>query len=168
MTIGFWTDERMEICQQALREGKSGLQIAALIGAPSRNAVIGKVNRMGWRGLSPNTRPRHSGTKVEKPKKMKAPPPSLEEQTPSVLQASISATASTSFAFTGPKTFGELAGDECKWPIGDPMTDDFTFCGRGSGGDGPYCRAHAQFAYQPSSSRTSAKNLERGLYRQLR
>ena len=42
-----------------------------------------------------------------------------------------------------------LGAHMCKWPIGDPSSDDFTFCGRRAGEDGPYCVDHARIAYQP-------------------
>jgi GcrA cell cycle regulator len=46
----------------------------------------------------------------------------------------------------------------CKWPIGDPATDDFTFCGRRSTDDGPYCVEHARVAYQPQQSKKKASS----------
>jgi len=38
----------------------------------------------------------------------------------------------------------------CKWPIGDPLMDGFTYCGRRTDG-GPYCHEHAQVAYKPGN-----------------
>lgn len=47
----------------------------------------------------------------------------------------------------------ELNERTCKWPIGDPSTDDFYFCGHPCAPEKPYCAAHVQVAYQPMSSR---------------
>ena len=47
----------------------------------------------------------------------------------------------------------ELTERTCKWPIGDPSTDDFYFCGLPCAVDKPYCAAHVAVAYQPMSSR---------------
>ena len=47
----------------------------------------------------------------------------------------------------------DLTERMCKWPIGDPREDDFTFCGRTTNGVTPYCQNHASMAYQ-SSNRT--------------
>lgn len=47
----------------------------------------------------------------------------------------------------------ELNERTCKWPIGDPSTDDFYFCGLPCAPEKPYCAAHVQVAYQPMSSR---------------
>ena len=44
----------------------------------------------------------------------------------------------------GTATVLTLGAHMCKWPIGDPSTDDFTFCGRRAGEDGPYCIDHAR------------------------
>ena len=42
-----WTEAAIETLRQLALEGKSASVIAAAIGAPSRNAVIGKANRIG-------------------------------------------------------------------------------------------------------------------------
>ena len=55
----------------------------------------------------------------------------------------------------GTATVLTLGAHMCKWPIGDPSTDDFSFCGRRSGGDGPYCVEHARVAYQPPQKKKS-------------
>jgi GcrA cell cycle regulator len=57
----------------------------------------------------------------------------------------------------------------CKWPIGDPATAEFTFCGRRSGDEGPYCVEHARLAYQPpqAKKKTSATELARSLRRYI-
>jgi GcrA cell cycle regulator len=56
----------------------------------------------------------------------------------------------------------------CKWPIGDPATDSFTFCGRRSG-EGPYCAEHARMAYQPQQTRkrSGPSELARSLRRYI-
>jgi GcrA cell cycle regulator len=41
----------------------------------------------------------------------------------------------------------------CKWPIGDPLNDDFHFCGNESPDNSPYCTYHQRLAYQPSAER---------------
>ena len=44
-------------------------------------------------------------------------------------------------------TLLELNENTCKWPIGDPLSPDFHFCGRSSKDDQPYCEFHARRAY---------------------
>ena len=47
----------------------------------------------------------------------------------------------------------ELTERTCKWPIGDPLAEDFHFCGNDSGDSGPYCAYHSRLAFQPVSER---------------
>src|ERR1700759_1598480 len=45
--VDMWTEMAIETLRQMALEGKSASSIAVAIGAPSRNAVIGKANRIG-------------------------------------------------------------------------------------------------------------------------
>jgi GcrA cell cycle regulator len=47
----------------------------------------------------------------------------------------------------------ELTERTCKWPIGDPATPDFWFCGLPTQQGKPYCEAHVGVAFQPMSAR---------------
>ena len=62
-----------------------------------------------------------------------------------------------------------LGAHMCKWPIGDPSLDSFTFCGRRSEENGPYCHEHATVAYQPAQAKkkSSAAELARSLRRYI-
>ena len=43
-----------------------------------------------------------------------------------------------------------LAVHACKWPIGDPKSPDFSFCGRRA--DGRYCAAHEAAGIRPGTA----------------
>ena len=47
----------------------------------------------------------------------------------------------------------DLTERTCKWPIGDPATENFYFCGLPSQQGKPYCEAHVGVAFQPMSAR---------------
>ncbi len=47
----------------------------------------------------------------------------------------------------------QLSERTCKWPNGDPLSEDFSFCGNDCADTGPYCRYHAKIAFQPASER---------------
>jgi GcrA cell cycle regulator len=47
----------------------------------------------------------------------------------------------------------ELTERTCKWPIGDPATDKFWFCGHQAENGKPYCSTHVAIAFQPVSTR---------------
>jgi GcrA cell cycle regulator len=68
----------------------------------------------------------------------------------------------------GSATVLTLGAHMCKWPIGDPSLDSFTFCGRRSS-EGPYCHEHSQIAYQPAQTKkkSSASELARSLRRYI-
>jgi GcrA cell cycle regulator len=44
-------------------------------------------------------------------------------------------------------TLLQLSESTCKWPIGDPLTTDFYFCGNHSEEGKPYCDFHSRRAY---------------------
>jgi GcrA cell cycle regulator len=70
----------------------------------------------------------------------------------------------------GSATVLTLGAHMCKWPIGDPSSDGFTFCGRRSDREGPYCMEHARVAYQPQQkkgARSGASELARSLRRYI-
>ena len=47
----------------------------------------------------------------------------------------------------------QLTERTCKWPVGDPMHDDFHFCGHEAEEGRPYCEYHSGLAFQPASER---------------
>jgi GcrA cell cycle regulator len=48
-----WTDERVEILAREWANGESAAHIARTLGGVTRNAVIGKVHRLGLQGRAP-------------------------------------------------------------------------------------------------------------------
>src|SRR5450755_624691 len=53
-----WTDERVELLRQLWLDGRSASQISAELGLGiTRNAVIGKVHRLGLSGRAKSTSP---------------------------------------------------------------------------------------------------------------
>ncbi len=78
---------------------------------------------------------------------------------PSANEVSPEALAKVSEVEKGAKKLGlmELTERTCKWPIGDPATDDFWFCGLPAQQGKPYCDAHVGVAFQPMSSRRDRK-----------
>jgi len=50
-------------------------------------------------------------------------------------------------------TLVEINEQTCKFPYGDPMTDDFYFCGHDVHEDSPYCKYHGKVVYQQPHDR---------------
>ena len=206
-----WTDERVETLKRMWAEGQSASQIAKELGGVTRNAVIGKVHRLGLSNRvggkdedeaeapvaaaarpdpapqpapaataarpdpepapEPVAPPRPAATPEPRPAPAAAAPaanvtpiplrkplvpagqplppqPSANEISPEAL-ASVREVEKRARRLT----LMELTERTCKWPIGDPATDDFWFCGLPSLPGKPYCEAHVGVAFQPMSAR---------------
>lgn len=163
-----WTDERVELLKKLWQDGLSASQIAKQLGGVTRNAVIGKIHRLGLTGRAQPSRPQRTVFKAPRP----ARPASAVPSTPRRIAEPVSAhPAPVRYVDESPgtATILTLGGHMCKWPIGDPATDTFTFCGRRSEEHGPYCHEHASVAYQPAQSKkkSGAAELARSLRRYI-
>lgn len=198
-----WTDERVELLKKMWIEGKSASQIAKELGSVTRNAVIGKVHRLG---LASRTGEGAEVAEVVAPAAPEPPPPAPElEPEPEPVMAAEAPLARdpgpTQAAAPGPSlgatvvpmpgrrpiapagqplppqpsaneispealanvrevektarrlTLMELTERTCKWPIGDPSTPDFSFCGLPVVAGKPYCEPHVAVAFQPMQAR---------------
>jgi GcrA cell cycle regulator len=56
----------------------------------------------------------------------------------------------------------ELTELTCHWPIGDPGSADFFFCGGQAVTNLPYCSYHSRIAYQPANVRRDRRPSFRG------
>jgi GcrA cell cycle regulator len=178
-----WTDDRVEVLKKMWGEGKSASQIAKELGGVTRNAVIGKVHRLGLSNRSggaspakPAAKEKAPVTKSKEPAKPRmvspdnvpAPVPKSQIRPklvvtagqplppqPSANEISPEALASVREVEKGAKRLSvmELTERTCKWPVGDPATEDFWFCGLPSQTGKPYCEAHVGVAFQPMSAR---------------
>ena len=155
-----WTDERVELLKKLWSDGLSASQIAAELGGITRNAVIGKVHRLGLSG-----RAKSASAAVPRPRKARSPSHMLRLARASIRGNTALAHAYDLEAEAAPelieniipigqrRTILELTEQTCRWPIGDPGSSDFFFCG-GNTVDGlPYCAYHARLAYQPPADR---------------
>jgi GcrA cell cycle regulator len=155
-----WTDERVDTLRKLWQEGLSASQIAAELGGVTRNAVIGKVHRLGLSGRGQPT------TTIQRQRR--ATHPAAPRRTRTVvtigalaLQTNVEALAEVvpqprrSVVVPIPKrlTIEALTEHTCKWPIGDPGNEDFHFCGHDSLESLPYCEYHAGVAYQTPDPR---------------
>jgi GcrA cell cycle regulator len=76
------------------------------------------------------------------------PQPSLNEISPEAL-AKVTEVEKTARRLS----LMELTEKTCKWPVGDPATPNFWFCGLPVQAGKPYCEAHVGVAFQPMSAR---------------
>lgn len=202
-----WTDERVETLKRMWAEGQSASQIAKELGGVTRNAVIGKVHRLGLSHRTPapaGARPpgredegdaalelaegaelalpaadaassaeeppaaepeaeaseaavetADRGAAAPAPRWPTVPPgqPVPAQSAPSEVSAETLASAREVEKRARRLTLMELTERTCRWPVGDPATPDFWFCGLPVEPGKPYCEAHVQVAFQPMSAR---------------
>ena len=184
-----WTDERVELLKKMWGEGQSASQIAKELGGVTRNAVIGKVHRLGLSNRNAGPAPGKAeakekpapkaeakpkpGPKTEpaRPAGAAAPAPEAKPAAPArkqIIPAGQPLPPQPSANEISPEALAkvneiekkakklslmELTERTCKWPVGDPATDDFWFCGLPVQQGKPYCEAHVGVAFQPMSSR---------------
>jgi GcrA cell cycle regulator len=164
-----WTDERVEILKKLWLEGLSASQIAKQLGGVTRNAVIGKVHRLGLSGRAAPSQPsRPAAFRTPRPSRP-AIPNLRRADGPRAEPRPLAPRPAPYVEQPGTATVLTLGAHMCKWPIGDPSSAEFTFCGRRSGDEGPYCIEHARLAYQPpqTKKRSSASELARSLRRYI-
>lgn len=182
-----WSEDRVEQLKKLWIEGLSASQIAAEMGGVTRNAVIGKVHRLGLSGRAKST-----ASSVSRPSARKPITPSRtsNRETPSRNPASPLGSAAggatqgnaalkmdaqpQNEAQEAPEaaplenvvvpmservTIMELRDSMCRWPMGDPTTPEFRYCGAKSDSGSPYCTYHCKIAYQPTSERRRERKL---------
>lgn len=189
-----WTDERVETLKKMWAEGQSASQIAKELGGVTRNAVIGKVHRLGLsnrtpgkgegetdpapeapKAAAPQPKPAAAAPKAEAPRPPRPEPEARPAVAPAPMpmrkpvvpagqplppQPSANEISPEALAKVGEiekkarrLSLMELTERTCKWPIGDPATEDFWFCGLPAQAGKPYCEAHVGVAFQPMSAR---------------
>jgi GcrA cell cycle regulator len=159
-----WTDERVENLKKLWQEGLSASQIAGRLGGVTRNAVIGKVHRLGLSGRA--TTSRMKSHRVRRPaaastQKRLVAKPRFAQPGSTALRALYQETTEPYTPVIEELVIPEkerkyittLTESCCKWPIGDPQHADFHFCGKGKVSGLPYCEFHARRAFQPPQTR---------------
>jgi len=191
-----WTDERVDLLKKMWGEGQSASQIAKELGGVTRNAVIGKVHRLGLSnrnstGAAKTAEPKEKVAVAAKPKVQPKVQPKTEPARPippaqpksadskpnlpvrkqiipagqplppqpSANEISPEALAKVNEIEKKAKRLSlmDLTERTCKWPVGDPATEDFWFCGLTVQQGKPYCEAHVGVAFQPMSARRDRK-----------
>lgn len=160
-----WSDERVESLKKLWQEGLSASQIAGRLGGVTRNAVIGKVHRLGLSGRATTSRmkshrPRRTAAAQSNQKRLQKPRFGQLSNTPlqrlyqgDTEQPYVPPVEELVIPENERKFISTLTDSCCRWPIGDPQHDDFHFCGKGKVAGLPYCEFHARRAFQPPQAR---------------
>ena len=183
-----WDNTTLKKLKSLLGKGLSTSEIGRRLGL-SKNAVVGKLNRLGWNAKAgadkattakvatktakktsvaktpakPATKAPAKKTTAKAPAKktpVKAAPKKAEKKT----VADKSATK-VQKKEKEPKSkaknlaihqriiqhsleMASLKPNQCRWPIGDPDSENFHFCGKTVFTGKPYCYEHCRMAYQ--------------------
>ncbi len=155
-----WNDERVELLKKLWAEGLSASQIANRLSGVTRNAVIGKVTRLGLPERLVSSR-KSSGGRTKSLNKRRErqraaaaarskPSPRAKSMIELVFDAvPIEPVEELFIPVKDRKGVLQLEASDCRWPIGDPREPDFHFCGKGKVTGLPYCEHHVRRAYQP-------------------
>jgi len=136
-----WPPEAVERLREHCKAGLSARMCARALEQEfgmrvTRNAVLGKIWRLGLTGRRVAVRQRAASS----PRKR-----------------SVRARPRRSLPFAGsppqeivpcPTALFDLRRDQCRWPVGDPRTPEFHFCGARRLEPFPYCHRHALIAYR--------------------
>ena len=205
-----WTPERVEILKKMWSEGQSASQVAGELGGVTRNAVIGKVHRLGLSNRGTVASKEHElesnkeGLKTlkatkklmadKKISKQPSKPNSVKEMSQINSESQKKGLGKQPFQSTNksiiftanqplppqPSTseiseetlknvksleqkskklsLMDLTERTCKWPIGDPATEEFWFCGHTAEQGKPYCETHIEIAFQPVTARRERRS----------
>jgi GcrA cell cycle regulator len=147
MTIASWTEERVEQLRSCVNAGLTCSQIADEIGM-TRNAIIGKIHRLGLAQGRPATAVRLHRPRTPRPR------PSLHELLRLAHKQDAPRRADTAPVELDPVESGkrrsllELTDSACRWPLDDPGSAGFAFCGNEAIAGFSYCAGHARMAYR--------------------
>jgi len=171
-----WTDERIEQLRKLWADGLSASQIATTLGGVSRNAVIGKIHRLGLSGRVKTGRPvarRNAGAAAASAPRAGAAPKQSQPRVMAVGSTVVKVVEREAFVpepeprpqpepvvaevvpLHDGVTLFNLKASCCRWPIGDPSDPGFRFCGARTDGE-TYCAAHAEIAF-PARTRVKKK-----------
>ncbi len=176
-----WTDARIAVITRRWAEGASAGTIAKELGrGVSRSAVLGKIHRLDL----PRPEVKHRRTPEPGTRRSRRRPRSADKvgrslcASKSELRLAFEALGLDEFrgrldestahpdagkAFGTPRTLLELSDETCRWPVGDPGSPEFMFCGAAPFKAHPYCLAHCLIGYRPESAERAPRTRRRPL-----
>lgn len=147
-TVPTWTEERLEALKTHFAAGLSCRQIAAEIGV-SRNAVIGKLSRLGL-----SREKTGDGLRPKKPRERRARTGPVPRQQFEMLRQVYDEAAFTEASVVSRQrcSLFELSKERCRWPV-NTEAEEFSFCGNTPLAGLPYCQGHTRLAYRSLARR---------------
>ena len=144
-----WSDDAIAQLRQLWIEGHSTAEIGRRL-TTTKNAIVGKAHRLGL-SARPSPIQRHSEEGSGTSRNVKRPSnrhfhESANFKNKSVMRLSkVDTVADLRVIQQVPKDNYKLMS--CCWPLGEPGTANFRFCGKIASSGKPYCPDHAAIAY---------------------
>src|SRR5262245_727228 len=158
-----WNDERVDTLKKLWSDGLSASQIAGRLGGVTRNAVIGKVHRLGLAGRAttsrikthrlPRVRTQAAKRGLMRPRQNGIANSPLKTLYLADSEPYVSPAEELVIPLNERKYIQTLTESCCRWPIGDPQQSQFHCCGKKKIPGLPYCEVHARRAFQPPQAR---------------
>jgi GcrA cell cycle regulator len=173
-----WTAEAVEDLKRLALAGKSASHIAAELGVGSRNAVIGKASRIGIKLTGGGGRAAMRGETSARGGRSEwataryARPNAGDQSANVVAPRGLSPVEGRGAAWTfGEAEIGEMRRlrfedireSACRWPLGDPRSGEFAYCGLTPAKGQSYCAGHCRMAYRPPQARQSTRERQRDI-----
>ena len=157
-----WTQEAEEALNEALQRNLTATQIALEMSEKfgfqlTRCSVLGRVHR---------TRLKLQSKRADTLKRSK--PPAQKPKAKAIRNGGVAPSKLVPikpFVERAPEivipesqrvTLMELSAGMCRWPMGDPRTPEFRYCGGAACSGLPYCEAHARIGYTTPADRRAA------------
>lgn len=142
-----WDDARVNYLDElSARKEFSASELAQRLSAKfecniTKNAVIRKLYTLGWNTRLPGSLAGTNGTRrtAPRPKTTAAKP---EPKPPKPAKNPESKPDIRRVGTTAREAIDALNGSDCRWPEGDPLGSDFSFCRRMRRPGFPYCDHH--------------------------
>lgn len=178
-----WDSGMLKKLKALVGKGLSTSEMGKKLGM-SKNAVVGKLNRLGWNAKASDTASKKS-SKTKKEAKVAAKKPAKITSVKKVADKKTKVTTKKVKETKKPQVKPSVKGDtnektvvktaskktkkdlalhelliqhalqmaslkpnQCRWPIGDPDSENFHFCGETVFTGKPYCYEHCRQAYQ--------------------
>lgn len=149
-----WTEDRVDILKRLWVDGASCSQIAKRLGGVTRNAVIGKVNRLGLQGRGKPSPPSKPTRVVAMPRRENrtfsriAMTPPVAPVIPNTGDAEPVRERKDEAPGPFSRPLTDLPVHACRWPLGALLDPVSLFCGEPLDPDRdpnkpPYCACHA-------------------------
>lgn len=157
MTLG-WSPQEDDVVTEMWTEGFSASEIAGMIINRTRNAVIGRVHRLGLSQTTRKTReretkPRAPRARIRRAAPLRRPLRVLEPIEPPRIVLRPGEVEPNGV----PVTLIELCSAGCKWPVDSELP--YHFCNKLRRGGSPYCGEHTvkSFAHQNTDNALASR-----------